>query len=76
MNEVSFTENTQLRGHSLKLNKHRANKSIRVHSFALRNIPVGYDLLAKRVNSKTVVEFKTKLEKLCLARRYDITDIY
>ena len=36
----SFDENTQLRGHNLKLKKPRANKSVRANSFALRNIPV------------------------------------
>ena len=32
----TFTENNQLRGHNLKLNEPRANKSIKLHSFALR----------------------------------------
>ena len=36
----SFAENTQLRGHNLKLKKPRAYKSVRANSFALRNIPV------------------------------------
>ena len=35
-----FTENNQLRGHNLKLNKPRAKKLVRLNSFALRNIPV------------------------------------
>ena len=40
MSTFTFWENNQLRGHNLKLNKPRANKSIKLHSFALRNIPV------------------------------------
>ena len=46
----SFTENTQLRGHNLKLNKPRANKSTRLNSFALRNIPVWNNLPPEIVN--------------------------
>ena len=37
----SFAENTQLRGHNLKLKKPRANKSVRANSFTLRNIQCG-----------------------------------
>ena len=72
----TFTENTQLRGHNLKLNKPRANKSVRLNSFALRNIPVWNGLTDEIVNSKTVLEFKTKLDKLWKHRRYDMTEIY
>ena len=53
----SFDENTQLRGHNLKLKKPRANKSVSANSFALRNIPVWNSLPTDTVNSKTVVEF-------------------
>ena len=60
----SFDENTQLRGHNLKLKKPRANKLVRANSFALRNIPVWNSLPTDTVNSKTVVEFKTKLDKI------------
>ena len=55
----TFTENNQLRGHNLKLNKPRVNKSIRLNSFAMRNIPVWNNLPSEAVNSKTVLEFKT-----------------
>ena len=72
----SFDENTQLRGHNLKLKKPRANKSVRANSFALRNIPVWNSLPADTVNSKTVVEFKTKLDKIWQDRRYNMNDIY
>ena len=72
----SFAENTQLRGHNLKLKKPRANKSVRANSFALRNIPVWNNLPAETVNSKTVEEFKTKLDKIWHDRRYDMADIY
>ena len=60
----TFTENNQLRGHNLKLNKPRVNKSIRLNSFAMRNIPVWNNLPSEAVNSKTVLEFKTKLDKI------------
>ena len=72
----SFDENTQLRGHNLKLKKPRANKSVRTNSFALRNIPVWNSLPTDTVNSKTVVEFKTKLDKIWQDRRYNMNDIY
>ena len=72
----SFDENTQLRGHNLKLKKPRANKSVRANSFALRNIPVWNSLPTDTVNSTTVVEFKTKLDKILQDRRYNMNDIY
>ena len=72
----SFDENTQLRGHNLILKKPRANKSIRANSFALKNIPVWNSLPTDTVNSKTVVEFKTKLDKIWQDRRYNMNDIY
>ena len=36
----TFTDNSQLRGHNLKLTKPRVNKSIRLNSFPMRNIQV------------------------------------
>ena len=72
----TFTENNQLRGHNLKLNKPRANKSVKLHSFSLRNIPVWNSLPLEVVNSRTVVEFKTKLDNLWSSQRFDQTNIY
>ena len=72
----TFTENNELREHNLKLNKPRANKSIKLHSFALRNIPVWNSLPSEVVNSKTVVEFKTKLDKLLRSQRFDQANIH
>ena len=63
----TFTENNQLRGHNLKL---------QLHSFSLRNFPVWNSLPLEVVNSKTVVEFKTKLDKLWRSQRFDQTNIY
>ena len=60
----------------MKLNKPCANKSIKLHSIALRNIPVLNSLPSEVVNSKTVVEFKTKLDKLWRSQRFDQTYIY
>ena len=54
-------------------NKPRVYKSIKLHSFALRNIPVWNSLPSEVVNSKTVVEFKTKLDKLWRSQRFDQT---
>ena len=72
----TFTENNQLRGHNLKLNKPCANKSIKLHSFSLRNIPVWNSLPLEVVNSRTVVEFKTELDKLWRSQRFDQTNIF
>ena len=72
----TLTENNQLRGHNLKLNKPRANKSIKLHSFSLRNIPVWNSLPLEVVNSRAVVEFKTKLDNLWRSQRFDQTNIY
>ena len=46
----TFTDNNQVRGHNLKLNKPHANKSIKLHSFALRDIPVWNSLPLEVVN--------------------------
>ena len=72
----TFTDNSQLRGHNLKLSKPRVNKSIRLNSFAMRTIPVWNNLPSEIVNSKTVLEFKTKLDKLWENSRYDLSEIY
>ena len=72
----TFTDNSQLRGHNLKLNKPRVNKSIRLNSFAMRTIPVWNNLPSEIVNSKTVLEFKTKIDKLWKNARYDLSEIY
>ena len=72
----SFDENTQLRGHNLKLKNPKANKSVRANSFTLRNSQVWNSLPTDTVNSKTVVEFKTKLDKIWQDRRFDVADIY
>ena len=66
----TFTDNSQLRGHNLKLNKPRVNKSIRLNSFAMRTIPVWNNLPSEIVNSKTV------LDKLWKNSRYDLSEIY
>ena len=72
----TFTDNSQLRGHNLRLNKPRVNKSIRLNSFAMRTIPVWNNLPSEIVNSKTVLEFKTKIDKLWKNARYDLSEIY
>ena len=72
----TFMDNSQLRGHNLKLNKPRVNKSIRLNSFAMRTIPVWNNLPSKIVNSKTVLKFKTKLDKLWKNSTYDLSEIY
>ena len=72
----TFTDNSQLRGHNLKLTKPRVNKSIRLNSFPMQNIQVWNNLPSEVVNSKTVLEFKTKIDHLWKSSRYELSDIY
>ena len=74
--DMTYTDNDHLRGHNLKFSKPRANKSSRLNSFALRNIHVWNSLPSEIVNSKTVVEFKTKLDKLWSDIRFDSSEVY
>ena len=67
-----FTENNRLGGQNLKLNK----QSIRLNSFAMRNIPVWNNLPSEAVNSNTVLEFKTKLDKIWRNTRCDLSEVY
>ena len=73
---LTLPDNSHLRGHNLKLHKPHANKSSKLNSFAIRNIPVWNSLPSDVVNSKTVLEFKTKLDKLWSDRRFNQTNIY
>ena len=72
----TYTDNDHLRGHNLKLSKPPANKSSRLNSFALMNIHVWNSLPSEILNSKTVVEFKTKLDKLWSDIRFDLSEVY
>ena len=67
----TFTDNSQLRGHNLNLNKTRVNKSISLNSFPMRNIKIWNNLPSEVVNSKTGLEFKTKIGHLWKTSRYD-----
>ena len=64
------------RGHNLKLFKHRCSRSIRMHSFAVRIIEDWNSLPEDIIYSKTVLQFKTKLDKFWIQRRFEDTDIY
>lgn len=64
------------RGHNFKLFKPRSYKSVRQNSFSLRVIEDWNSLPEDVVSSKTVFQFKTKLDKLWIDRRFDDTEIY
>ena len=72
----TYSDNNHLRGHNLKLIKPRANKSLRLNSFAHRTIQVWNNLPTEVVNSKSVTQFKTKLDKLWHERRFDLSQVY
>ena len=67
---------SSMRGHNLKLFKPRYSKSIRMHSFAVRIIEDWNSLPEDIISSKTVLQFKTKLDKFWIQRRFEDTDIY
>ena len=60
---ITFAENSQLVGHSLKLNKTYAKKSIKLHSFVMRTISVWKSLPSKIISSTDVVEFERNRTK-------------
>jgi len=62
---------TDLRGHSLKLAKPRANKSARLHSFSNRVVSEWNKLPEEIVNAETVLGFKSRLDKLWAGMRFD-----
>ena len=65
-----------LRGHNLKLEKPRANKSIRANSFGHRIIQHWNSLPAEIIEANTVETFKSRLGKHWINRRYELKDIY
>ena len=64
------------RGHSKKLNKPRALKSYRMHSFCIRTIEKWNDLTEDMVNSATVLSFKTMYDRYMGDQKYQTGDIY
>ena len=65
------------RGHSKKLNKSRALKSFRMHSFCIRTIEKWNDLTEDMVNSSaTVLSFKTMYDRYMGDQKYQTGDIY
>ena len=59
----TLNQNQRTRGHSFKLNKPRANSSLRLNSFSMRVINDWNDLTNETVNSKTLNAFKTNLKR-------------
>jgi len=71
----SFSDN-QGRGHCLKLQKPRANKSVKLNSYTHRVINSWNDLPENIVTRNKVIEFKTQLDIHWSSSRYDTSDIY
>ena len=67
---------SQTRGHSKKLFKPRCKKGFRQHSFGVRSIDPWNSLSAEVINSSTVNEFKTKLDKEWRHIRFNVDDVY
>ena len=64
------------RGHSKKLVKHRTLSSLRQKSFCYRVIDQWNSLPEDIVNAKTVISFKTLLDKHLIQHHFDISEIY
>ena len=75
-NFFTFSADNGLRGHNLKLDKPKAKKSIRLNSLSHRVINEWNSLPTELVNSKSVLTFKTALDKLWIGKRTDISNIY
>ena len=67
---------TTTRGHSKKLYKQRSNKSIRQNFFAIRVIDDWNSLPEDIISTKTVLQFKTKLDIYWRDKRFDTSEIY
>ena len=67
---------TTTRGHSKKLYKQRSNKSIRQNFFAIRVIDDWNSLPKDILSTKTVLQFKTKLDIYWRDKRFDTSEIY
>ena len=67
---VSFNDNTT-HGHTLKLNKPRCLKSLRLNAFPARCIDSWNKLPNDLVCSKSVDTFKNRLEVICRVTRFD-----
>ena len=64
------------RGHSHKIFKPRSQKSIRQNSFSVRIVEDWNSLPEEEVSVKTVLQFKTRLDKMWIHRRFDDWEIY
>lgn len=67
---------TTTRGHSKKLYKLRSRKSVRYNSFAVRVIDNWNSLPEEIISSKTVLQFKSRLDDYWRDERFDTSDIY
>ena len=56
--------------------KPRSNKAVRYNSFTIRIVEDWNSLNEDIVSSKTVLQFKTKLDKFWINKRYDDSEIY
>ena len=64
------------RGHSHKIFKPRSQKSLRQNSFSVRIVEDWNSLPEEVVSVKTVLQFKTRLDKMWIHRRFDDSEIY
>ena len=64
------------RGHSHKIFKPRSQKSIRQNSFSVRIVEDWNSLPEEVVSVKTFLQFKTRLDKMWIHKRFDDSEIY
>ena len=75
--ETPFTidDNTTRRGHSLKINKVRAEKEVREHFFGNRIVNLWNSLPEKVVTAPSINSFKNRLDKLWNGYLYELEPI-
>ena len=64
------------RGHSHKIFKPQSQKSIRQNSFLVRIVEDWNSLPEEVVSVNTVLQFKTRLDRMWIHRRFDDLEIY
>ena len=72
---VSFSTNTT-RGHTLKLNKPRCKKSVRLNAFPARCIDNWNRLPQDLINTPSLDIFKNRLDVIWINTRFDTSTIY
>ena len=72
----NFADNSGTRGHNLRLQKPTFRRSLRQNSFSVPTVSVWNNLPQDLVRSKSVLAFKSQLDKLWSDKRFDVSEVY